>query len=167
MTSSFTTGAATDSKPDSCFFYGTLMFPAIVTRLLGRSASELDFSEAILPGFVRLHIKERDYPALVTLEDANKTFGNLGEDSVKGVLVKGLTSAEMDLLDEWEGDEYFKTTTEVTNSSGEKKKAWIYQWGPEWMSMLLPRVWHFDAFVYASKSRLLKNNTEAFMIQSR
>lgn len=38
-----------DSSHTSVFFYGTLLVPAIVARVLGRECSDLTFQEAILP----------------------------------------------------------------------------------------------------------------------
>jgi hypothetical protein len=38
-----------DSSHTPVFFYGTLLVPAVVARVLGRECSDLTFKEAILP----------------------------------------------------------------------------------------------------------------------
>lgn len=149
----------TGEHPDACFFYGTLMFPSIISRLLRRPISDPSLAqEAHLPGYVRLHIRERDYPAIVPIDEArthfssNKEFLEVlhKEDGVKGVVVTGLSGKEVALLDEWEADEYVKrVVTASVGPKGEEVRLWAYQWAiDEYGELLLPQIWHFDAFVY-------------------
>lgn len=128
------------------------MFPSITSRLLGRTIPSDQISEANLDGFIRLHILERDYPAVVSVEEARQKFGDLGEKSVRGVVVSGLSEKELELLDAWEADEYVKTVLPV-NIDGEKRDVWVYVWNMEQYGVLLkPEVWKLEAFVCVTLS---------------
>lgn len=112
----------------SLFFYGTLMAPAVLTRVIGRPGNGLKSSDAILDLHARLHVKgegelsspshvhpisshyvsdHTDYPAVVLAQTGAVILGrelSQGESSVRGTLVSGLTSQDVAFLDEFEGD---------------------------------------------------------------
>lgn len=142
------------------FFYGTLMAPSIISRLLGRTIPSTDIHpEAWLPGYVRLHIENRDYPAVLTTQEAEAQFGSSfkseekKERGVQGVVVTGLSEREIQLLDAWEADEYLKVEREVEVEQGQKVQAAVYVWNMgEYGSLLQPRVWKYEEFMYVQSS---------------
>lgn len=90
----------------SLFFYGTLIHPPILHRVIGSDGKHLTFLDAVLDGHARLHIRGEDYPAVVPLEAAREVMKREleGEErSVRGVLVTGLTDRDVGALDVFEG----------------------------------------------------------------
>lgn len=112
----------------SLFFYGTLMVPEVLSRVIGRKGSGLKASDAILEGHTRHHVKgegplacslvdesissrnltlDADYPAVVSAAAGSAILGRELtplESSVRGTLVTGLTAKDVEFLDEFEGD---------------------------------------------------------------
>ncbi|KAI6123517.1 hypothetical protein EDD16DRAFT_1826596 [Pisolithus croceorrhizus] len=93
------------------FFYGTLMHPKILQRVIGNDGSHLRICPAVIKDFTRHQIKGADYPAIVPYSLSRSLFDHdLGEDqkSVRGSLISGLTDEDIRLLDVFEGDEYIR-----------------------------------------------------------
>lgn len=151
------------------FAYGTLMVPAIVSRVLGRDISDLTFQDAVLPGFSRHHITGRDYPAIIS-------SGKLGPEdaSVRGTLISNLTPDDMRLLDVFEAEvssgrdladrqEYYrkhvtvsllgdKTTGHLYKSgagieAAGEAQAEAYVWQEHLAGLLEPAEWSFESFL--------------------
>jgi hypothetical protein len=84
------------------FTYGSLMFPAVWTRVVAGSYRSLPAS---LPGFRRRRVRGEDYPGLERAD-----VRTAGEDpaamSVDGILYLDVAPADLDLLDEFEGADY-------------------------------------------------------------
>ncbi|KZT29771.1 hypothetical protein NEOLEDRAFT_1127599 [Neolentinus lepideus HHB14362 ss-1] len=100
----------------AAFFYGTLLHPKILKRVIGNDGSHLQICPAILLNYTRHHIKYADYPAIVPYERSQVFFDKSlepEERSVRGTLVTGLNQLDMDFLDTFEGDEYIRTTVPV------------------------------------------------------
>ncbi|WRT70899.1 uncharacterized protein IL334_007898 [Kwoniella shivajii] len=93
------------------FFYGTLCVPAVLVRVLGHKCDDLTFQDALLPNYTRHCVKDESYPAIIDRENTN-TLASRGdiltseEVNVRGTLVKGLTYADVNALDIYEGIEY-------------------------------------------------------------
>jgi len=106
-------------KPDrsySAFFYGTLMHPDILKRVIGNDGAHLKICSAILLDHTRHHVKEADYPALLPYSKSQAMFNRKlspEEKSVRGSLVSGLSESDMRLLDIYEGDEYTRDLVPV------------------------------------------------------
>ncbi|EAW14785.1 gamma-glutamylcyclotransferase family protein [Aspergillus clavatus NRRL 1] len=90
------------------FFYGTLMAPQILHRVIhGRPDPEpwqkamLTFKPAILHGYQRHRVRGADYPGIVPSKDSMHA-------SVLGTVVSGLTDGDVHRLDIFEGSEYVK-----------------------------------------------------------
>ena len=89
----------------TAFFYGTLMAPPVLHRVIWGSqtpptpahASLLHIRPAILHAHQRHKVKHADYPAVVPAH---------ADASVRGTLVEGLTDGDMWRLDIFEGSEY-------------------------------------------------------------
>ncbi|EIN10901.1 hypothetical protein PUNSTDRAFT_64285 [Punctularia strigosozonata HHB-11173 SS5] len=85
----------------SAFFYGTLLHPKILKRVIGNDGSHLQICPALL-----LHA---DYPGVLPYEKSRQLLGDgISEDDkcVRGTLVAGLTPSDISFLDVFEGDEY-------------------------------------------------------------
>ncbi|KAJ5251393.1 hypothetical protein N7489_001803 [Penicillium chrysogenum] len=107
------------------FFYGTLMVPQILHRVIhGQADPEpwqkamLRFQPAILHGYRRHRVQNADYPGIVAVP---KTQTNMENSSAKpstgtsviGTLVSGLTDGDVYRLDRFEGSEYEKRRVTV------------------------------------------------------
>ncbi|EPQ52835.1 hypothetical protein GLOTRDRAFT_46720 [Gloeophyllum trabeum ATCC 11539] len=94
-------------KTYAAFFYGTLLHPKILKRVIGNDGSHLQICPAVLLDHTRHHVKHADYPAVVPYEKSRVFFDKElepEERSVRGTLVTGLNKRDMDFLDTFEGD---------------------------------------------------------------
>ncbi|KAI2695875.1 hypothetical protein CBS147332_9260 [Penicillium roqueforti] len=107
------------------FFYGTLMAPQILHRVIHGQANPepwqkamLRFQPAILQGYRRHRVQNADYPGIVAVPET-ETETNLSAPktsagtSVVGTLVSGLTDGDVHRLDRFEGSEYEKKRVTV------------------------------------------------------
>ncbi|KAJ6131950.1 hypothetical protein N7471_007165 [Penicillium samsonianum] len=108
------------------FFYGTLMAPQILHRVIHGQANPepwqkamLRFQPAILHGYRRHRVRNADYPGIVALlepqsemEKSSAPRTSAGT-SVIGTLVSGLTDGDVHRLDRFEGSEYEKKRVTV------------------------------------------------------
>ncbi|KAG8810101.1 hypothetical protein FRC19_004783, partial [Serendipita sp. 401] len=46
----------------SAFFYGTLLHPRVLKRVLNRSGDDLEIAPAILDGYIRHRVRWADFP---------------------------------------------------------------------------------------------------------
>ncbi|KAF2791061.1 hypothetical protein K505DRAFT_249813 [Melanomma pulvis-pyrius CBS 109.77] len=159
----------------TAFFYGTLMAPPVLHRVIwGPSPpstsvqkSLLTIRPAILHRFQRHKVKHADYPAILP---ANMST------SVRGTLVTGLTDGDIWRLDIFEGREYERrkvsvrllqqtprsagvdaaigdvSQAEEENIEGDEVEAEVYVWiaGKQ---RLEPEEWDFDHFVKEKMAR--------------
>lgn len=96
----------------SAFFYGTLMHPKILKRVLDNDASHLKICPSILSNYTRHKVKDADYPAILPRERSKVLLGReltSEENSVRGTLVSGLTAKDIAILDVFEGNEYVRS----------------------------------------------------------
>jgi hypothetical protein len=108
-----------DKQTYTLFFYGTLVHPAILTRMIGRSGQGLVSQPAILTDFALHHVKGEDYPALIPSHESKALIAGSADGTgrlnasaktaVRGTLVRGLTKKDVERLDAFEGDEYVRT----------------------------------------------------------
>ncbi|KAE8857359.1 hypothetical protein PTNB29_08426 [Pyrenophora teres f. teres] len=100
------------------FFYGTLMAPPVLHRVIWGSptppteahASLLHIRPAILHSHRRHRVEGADYPALVPVPSTSE---DPSPSSVRGALVTGLTDGDIWRLDIFEGDEYTREKVRV------------------------------------------------------
>ncbi|RAL09183.1 gamma-glutamylcyclotransferase family protein [Aspergillus homomorphus CBS 101889] len=111
------------------FFYGTLMSPAILHRVIhGRADPEpwqrayLRIQPAVLPHYRRHRVRGADYPGILPVgsspdggmgDGCANDRGRNGTASVLGTLVTGLTDGDVYRLDRFEGGEYSKVRVRV------------------------------------------------------
>ncbi|KAN0116641.1 hypothetical protein V8E52_005785 [Russula decolorans] len=100
----------------SAFFYGTLMHPKILKRVLHNDASHLKICPAILMDYTRHHVSYADYPAILPCERSKALLGREltpEENSIRGTLVTGFTNKDFMFLDVFEGNEYVRKEVHV------------------------------------------------------
>ncbi|KAL4964395.1 gamma-glutamylcyclotransferase family protein [Aspergillus stella-maris] len=104
------------------FFYGTLMAPQILHRVIHGSPTPqkwqkdlLTFRPAILHDYRRHRVRYADYPGILKDTDsANSAKGSgSGAPSVLGTVVSGLTDGDLHRLDIFEGNEYAREKVSV------------------------------------------------------
>jgi len=103
-------------ESSTAFFYGTLMHPKILKRVIRNDGSHLSLCPAILFDFTRHRVKYAQYPGIVPYTKSEKLFKrelNREDKSVRGMLVTGLTKKDMARLDNFEGDEYARKEVSV------------------------------------------------------
>ncbi|KAJ5512207.1 hypothetical protein N7463_001759 [Penicillium fimorum] len=121
------------------FFYGTLMAPQILHKVIHGQANPepwqkamLRFQPAILHGYRRHRVQDADYPGIVavreTKTEAEKSSAPKTSPgpSVMGTLVSGLTDADIYRLDRFEGSDYEKkqvTVRILRDTRGDNKHA--------------------------------------------
>jgi gamma-glutamylcyclotransferase (GGCT)/AIG2-like uncharacterized protein YtfP len=143
----------------TAFFYGTLMAPQVLHRVIWGSqtpptpahASMLRIRPAILHAHQRHKVKHADYPAILPTSSSS---------TVRGTLVQGLTDGDIWRLDIFEGSEYDRRKVcvkvlqgngdfeqkEEENVEGEEVEAETYIWiaGAD---RLEAQEWDFSEFV--------------------
>ncbi|EST08705.1 AIG2-like protein [Kalmanozyma brasiliensis GHG001] len=99
---------AEEHKGRSLFFYGTLVHPKILSRVIGNDGSHLKVQNAVLDGARLYHVKNAEYPGLLKEPSTSSSV-----KAVKGTLVSGLTLSDVQRLDAFEGDEYTRSLVSV------------------------------------------------------
>ncbi|KAF2646848.1 hypothetical protein P280DRAFT_441284 [Massarina eburnea CBS 473.64] len=168
---------ATDSH--TAFFYGTLMAPPVLHRVIWGTtsaptpvhASSLTIRPAILPAHQRHKVRGADYPAVLPCAAGAPATGSSPDaspPSVRGTLVQGLTSGDMWRLDIFEGSDYTRRKVRVRvvesahpetspspqdgNPSTEEIEAETYIWTAS-PSALEASEWDFSEFVREKMGR--------------
>ncbi|KAH7915672.1 hypothetical protein BJ138DRAFT_1054509 [Hygrophoropsis aurantiaca] len=100
----------------AAFFYGTLMHPEILKRVIGNDGLHLKICPALLSDYTRHQVKHADYPGIIPYSKSRSAFNHdldLEERSVRGSLVTGLSAEDIRLLDIFEGNEYTREEISV------------------------------------------------------
>ncbi|PLN77672.1 putative disease resistance protein Aig2 [Aspergillus taichungensis] len=116
------------------FFYGTLMAPQILHRVIHGSPTPeawqkalLTFKPAVLHGYRRHRVRGADYPGIARVSTSSDTINGSSSPSpsttrgegldktasVFGTVVSGLTQGDLHRLDIYEGAEYAKERVSV------------------------------------------------------
>ncbi|KAF9003981.1 hypothetical protein BDQ17DRAFT_1355254 [Cyathus striatus] len=104
------------SSTRRAFFYGTLMHPKILTRVIGNNGEHLKFCPALLHGYTRHQVLSEDYPGVIPYDKGVDFFKReLPEDDrcVRGTVVEGLTDRDIMYLDIFEGHWYDRAKVQV------------------------------------------------------
>lgn len=119
------------------FVYGTLMYPEVLRALIKRVP---EHQKAIIHGFQRYGIRGQVFPAIIH---------SSSQAAVQGILLYRLTPDEMDVFDEFEGDEYYKVSVEampLVEDNAAPSNASVYVWQDSLRSLLLESPWDPEAF---------------------
>jgi hypothetical protein len=137
--------------PHAAFFYGTLMAPTVLYRVIYLNPQPAEPQKrqtksvpALLADYQRRKVKGCDYPAITACEGR----------SVKGLLVTGLRDEDLVHLDTFEGFQYEREVVRVKVLKDEKGKdggaaemieAETYVWSAE-EDGLEAKEWDFEEF---------------------
>lgn len=91
------------------FFYGTLMDPDVLAAVIGRKMLPGRMKPATLAGWRRVGLKGTPYPVIVP---------GVAADTVAGIVVAGLTAADVRNLKRFEGAAYGIETVTVAADDG-------------------------------------------------
>lgn len=114
------------------FAYGTLQVPEVLQAVIG---GQRDGTPAQLPGFRRFCVPGKPYPAIVA--DASSC--------VPGLLFEGLSAADLQLLDYYEGELYERRELLVTVQSTEVL-AQSYVLGAAHHALIAEEAWSLQRF---------------------
>ncbi|CAA7051900.1 unnamed protein product [Microthlaspi erraticum] len=108
--------SSSDAPSHNVFVYGSILEPAVAAVILDRTP---DTVPAILHGYHRYKLKGRSHPCIVPLESGK----------VNGLVITGVSDAELNKFDVSEGNLYERVTVEVVRTdNSEKMKAETYVW---------------------------------------
>lgn len=125
------------------FVYGTLMYPQVLESIINRVPRH---SKAVVQGYRRYAIQGQVFPGVIPSSQ---------DSSVQGLVLFELTPSEMDIFDEFEGDEYVKVSVApqlvtindpaVDNNTMTIEDASMYVWTDS-LKHLLRGDWNPDSF---------------------
>lgn len=116
------------------FVYGTLCAPEIVHALLKRAPVQ---AEGSVVGYKRQCIKQQVFPAIVPSSPS---------DCLKGRVLTGLSYEELCILDDYEDDDYYRTSIKATLADGDTLECGLYVWKEDKRDMLLNSDWDYAGF---------------------
>lgn len=117
-----------DADASRLFVYGTLMMPAVLEALCGRSFTA---RPATLPDYARYQLRERVYPAIVPRAGA----------TTNGLLCAGFDEPLWQRLDSWESELYVRHTVIVHDDDGAQQAAQTYVLVPAHHHLLTAAPW--------------------------
>ncbi|CAF9905906.1 MAG: hypothetical protein ALECFALPRED_001903 [Alectoria fallacina] len=147
----------------SAFFYGTLMAPQVLYRVIYGSTNPtpsqkscLILEPAILPQYTRRRVRDCDYPAIVPSSEPGAC--------VRGTYVRGLTSDDQWRLDLFEGSQYERirlrlNLLDAQGNEGEEMEAETYVWAED-IRGLETGEWDFEEFRREKMGRWVGNDKE-------
>lgn len=115
------------------FVYGTLLVPAVMQAVAGRTYHTL---RATLPGYARYQVRDQVYPGIVASRGK----------SVDGLLYLTVDEQGMQRLDEFEADIYERLAVRVVTSSGDAINACAYVMAPRYEHLLSNYHWDLEKF---------------------
>jgi len=117
----------------SLFVYGTLMFPEIQRKIIGRCPKK---QRATLHGYARYKIKDANYPAAIPEP----------ESVIQGYVLFELTDEELKRIDQYEGAEYKRIPVSVSLEDGTSFETFAYILKEEFRDEIIPVHWSADDF---------------------
>jgi gamma-glutamylcyclotransferase (GGCT)/AIG2-like uncharacterized protein YtfP len=116
------------------FFYGTLMDPAVLARVVGMNVTAARLRPAILEGYRRVCVSGQHYPSLVAAPGRQ----------VAGRLFRGAGPEVQRRIAWYEDRDYDLRGVEVTGPAGIRSRALVYVAGPA--MRLSDEDWEFEAW---------------------
>eukprot|EP00877_Chromochloris_zofingiensis_P003464 jgi/Chrzof1/13118/Cz07g20160.t1 len=117
--------------PGNAFVYGTLLADEVVSLLIQRVPQT---KPATLKGFSRHSVKRKVYPAIVPSENS----------VVHGKVLLNLSDKELDILDVYESDEYYRAPVKPLLEDGSEIDADVYILEDEYRHKLGSKEWCYD-----------------------
>ncbi|EFN58718.1 hypothetical protein CHLNCDRAFT_140371 [Chlorella variabilis] len=100
----------------SAFVYGTLMYPEVLNALINRVPK---MEPAVILGYQRYRIRGQVFPG---------TIRSAPDSQVAGMVLLDLQPDELEMFDEFEGDEYYKEGVEARLEGGAACPTTVYIW---------------------------------------
>lgn len=123
------------------FIYGTLMFDDVWRQLTKNQYRKIN---AVLPEFIRLRVKNEDYPGIIPCT----------ENTVSGELLFQVSASDIQLLDNFEGEQYRREQVKVISDETEYY-AETYIFRNRFKSLLSDEEWDIDTFKDSGLSSFL------------
>lgn len=101
----------------SCFVYGTLMYPEVLKALIERVPR---MEPAVIQGYQRYRIRDQVFPGTIRSSAPGA--------QLQGLVLFDLQPAELEVLDEFEGEEYFKEEVQAQLEGGATCTTIVYLW---------------------------------------
>ena len=117
------------------FTYGSLMFDSVWSKVVAGSYDRL---ESVLQGYDRKGVYNEFYPVVVP-----STF----HSQVRGIVYRNVSISDLDRLDQFEGEYYFRKTEKVITLELRILAAEVYVLKEEYYSIISPQGWdpvHFS-----------------------
>lgn len=131
------------------FTYGTLMFPEIWRRVVGRDLATLP---ATLSGYAVYRVVNGGYPVMVA---AN------ADAQVRGLIYLDVDAASMALLDEYESDLYNRIAVVATAAEGRRIKCETYVLPESRRSFASNEPWNAERFKSEALAEYLRRLADA------
>ena len=131
------------------FTYGTLMFEEIWSQVV---TEEYRRFPAILDGYDRKMARDEEYPVL---------YPHTPSSQVEGFVYLDVSDADLEKLDYFEGDYYFRKSEDVLVLESGKMPAAVYVLKEEYYSIISNKNWDPDYFKTQGID-LFKNKYDGF-----
>lgn len=131
------------------FTYGTLMFEEIWSQVV---TGEYRRFPAILDGYDRKMARDEEYPVL---------YPHTPSSQVEGFVYLDVSDADLEKLDYFEGEYYFRKSEDVLVLESGKMPAAVYVLKEEYYSIISNKNWDPDYFK-AQGIDLFKNKDDGF-----
>ena len=115
------------------FCYGTLVFPEIMRRVSGARTTG---SPATLAHFACYAVRGAVYPGIIFEQGAR----------IHGIVYDGITAAQLQRIDRYEGDDYVRQRVLVSETDGRLCRAWAYVIRPGAVDRLTDECWDSALF---------------------
>lgn len=137
------------------FFFGSMMDPDLFAVAVGRPVDAFAVAPGVLHGYERRKVRGESYPILVPHPGGR----------VDGVLVDGLTDAEIDRIRFFEGGEYDVRPLPVTDRDGEPAGA--YACVSTGILEDAGELWRLEAWAATEKARALVQSEELMALYGK
>ena len=111
------------------FTYGSLMFDQVWSRVV---KGDYDRYEAILHGYDRKGVRDEVYPAL---------FPSPSQSQVQGIVYLNVTPSDLESIDRFEGEYYFRNTELVDTEEAGVISAEVYVLKEEYYAIISHQDW--------------------------
>lgn len=129
------------------FCYGTLQIPAVLEAVIGRP---LHGVRAYLPEYAPFQVRQAEYPGLV------RSPGKV----TPGSLYRDVTTAEIEILDRFEGRLYRRRNQVVVMENGLRIQAWVYMVAAGRDKQVTATPWRLERFLRTEYPRFMKRFVE-------
>jgi gamma-glutamylcyclotransferase (GGCT)/AIG2-like uncharacterized protein YtfP len=130
------------SESVNVFTYGSLMYAPVWSQIVSGSYESV---EGTVRGYQRFAVLDEDYPAVVEAA---------ADATVSGRVYLNVNAADLQRLDEFEGEYYFRDRSVMTSPQGDFEVQ-LYVIKPEYSGLLSTENWSPKEFEQAGLQRFL------------